>query len=499
MATPEELPERLRNHEQVQAFERNREAFRDDPYRPDYHFTPPGGTLHDPNGACYWNGRYHLFYQFWPPDRDEARPWDEAMHWGHAVSDDLLHWQDLPVALSAATGLERSCYSGQALVEDDRVVLMYHGPGAGNCIATSDDPFLATVEKHPDNPVVPIDEDAPYRVFDPCLWHEDGTYYSLSGSYAGGERGEDSRDVQFLFRSGDLSEWEYLGPLVEGGFHTDPGEDGAVPNFFPLGEKHVLLFFSHASGPQYYVGDYDADAAAFDVESHGRMNYGPLDHSNLHAPSTLCDDDGRRIAVFNVREGLDRGRRPWEGWTEVLSLPRVLGVDDGGLTVEAPAELATLRENRRDVEPGSIPSNGERILAERAGASIEVAADIAPGAAAEVGLTVLRSPDGEETTRITYWNDVDALGIDTAESTLHEDSLGRPPEVGPLELGDGERLRLRVFVDRSIVEVFANGRQCLTTRVYPERADSVGVAAFAGRGRARLESVDVWEMRDVWQ
>jgi beta-fructofuranosidase len=177
----------------------------------------------------------------------------------------------------------------------------------------------------------------------------------------------------------------------------------------------------------------------------------------------------------------------------------VLGVDDGGLTVEAPAELATLRENRRDVEPGSIPSNGERILAERAGASIEVAADIAPGAAAEVGLTVLRSPDGEETTRITYWNDVDALGIDTAESTLHEDSLGRPPEVGPLELGDGERLRLRVFVDRSIVEVFANGRQCLTTRVYPERADSVGVAAFAGRGRARLESVDVWEMRDVWQ
>jgi hypothetical protein len=216
MATPEELPERLRNHEQVQAFERNREAFRDDPYRPDYHFTPPGGTLHDPNGACYWNGRYHLFYQFWPPDRDEARPWDEAMHWGHAVSDDLLHWQDLPVALSAATGLERSCYSGQALVEDDRVVLMYHGPGAGNCIATSDDPFLATVEKHPDNPVVPIDEDAPYRVFDPCLWHEDGTYYSLSGSYAGGERGEDSRDVQFLFRSGDLSEWEYLGPLVEG-------------------------------------------------------------------------------------------------------------------------------------------------------------------------------------------------------------------------------------------------------------------------------------------
>jgi beta-fructofuranosidase len=229
------------------------------------------------------------------------------------------------------------------------------------------------------------------------------------------------------------------------------------------------------------------------------MNYGPLDHSNLHAPSTLCDDDGRRIAVFNVREGLDRGRRPWEGWTEVLSLPRVLGVDGGGLTVEAPAELATLRENRRDVEPGSIPSNGERILAERAGASIEVAADIAPGAAAEVGLTVLRSPDGEETTRITYWSDVDALGIDTAESTLHEDSLGRSPEVGPLELGDGERLRLRVFVDRSIVEVFANGRQCLTTRVYPERADSVGVAAFAGRGRARLESVDVWEMRDVWQ
>jgi beta-fructofuranosidase len=487
----EDLPPDLRSNEQVRAFARNREAFRDDRYRPRYHFVPPGGTLHDPNGACYWNGRYHLFYQYWPPDLDEDRRWDEAMHWGHAVSEDLVNWRDLPVALAPDPGPERSCYSGQALVENDRVVLLYHGPGAGNCVATADDEFLVDVEKHPENPVIPADEDAPYTVFDPCLWREGDAYYSLSGGTSEG------RVAEFLFRSTDLAEWEYRGTLLEDGRHTDPGEDGAVPNFFALDGAHVLLYFSHARGPQYYVGDYAGDGE-FEIRDHGRLNHGPVAHGNLHAPSVLHEGE-RRVAFFNVQEShAGRRDRPWEGWTEAVSLPRELGVEDGELTVEPVPEVTALRTGRREFEARRLSANEEWVAAPEAGASVEVAATVAVEEAREVGVTVLRSPDGTEETTVTYWPDADSLGVDTSRASERTDVLGRPPEVGPLELAEGADLRLRVFVDRSVVEVFANGRQCLTARAYPERADSVGVSVFARGGGAAVESLTVHEMADVW-
>jgi len=482
---------------ELNRFEQNRSEFADDPYRPAYHFVPPGGILHDPNGACYWNGRYHVFYQFWPPDLPRDRPWDQAMHWGHATSDDLLHWRDLPVALAPDPGPERSCFSGQALVEDDRVVLIYHGPGAGNCVATADGPLLREPEKHPENPVIPIEADAPYRVFDPDIWRYDGTYYSLSGSYSGGERGVDARATAFLFRSTDIAEWEYVGRFVDGGFYTDPGEDCAVPNFTALDGTHALVFFSHPGGPQYYLGEYDPPDG-FDIESHGRINFGPTDPSHLHAPSVTAGPDGRRIAFFNVRDGRHGEREdPTEGWAGVLSLPRVLGVEDGRLSVEPPAELERLRDDHRRIE-ADIPANEERVVAEHAGRSVEVAATVDVRDAREVGLTLLRSPDGAEAVTVSYWPAAGALGLDTSRSTLRSDVRGRPPEVGPLDLADGESLRLRVFVDRSIVEVFAHGRQTLTARVYPERTDSDGVRVFARGGSARLESMDVWEMESIW-
>ena len=133
--------------------------------------------MNDPNGLCFWQGRWHLFYQYRPGGADDR------VHWGHTVSDDLIHWRDLPLALYPDT--EKDCYSGQALVEDDRVIAIYHGTESGNAIATASDPLLLNWQKHPNNPVVPIvpidDDGLPYRVFDPCIWkQDDGYYYSLS-------------------------------------------------------------------------------------------------------------------------------------------------------------------------------------------------------------------------------------------------------------------------------------------------------------------------------
>ncbi len=493
MSLDRSLTKKLRNSDRLEEFARNRRGFADDPYLPRYHFVPPGGLLHDPNGALYWDGRYHLFYQFWPPYVSTHRSWSEAMHWGHAVSEDLIHWTDLPVALSPEGGPEDGCYSGQSLVEDDRVILMYFGTEAGNCVATAEGPFLTDIERHPENPVIPLEEGVPYDVFDPCLWREDGTYYSLSGGVS------DGGTAEFLFESENLADWAYLGPLIEDKAHTDPGEDGSVPNFFALDGSHVLLFFSHTRGPQYYVGGYDPSDHTFEIESHGRLNHGPIEHSNLHAPSVLEDDVGRRVAFFNIVEGReDWAANPGEGWAGVVSLPRRLALGDGDLRVAPVEETKTLRENHRRVESRQIPANEEWAVPDIGAKSLELRARIAVQNAQEVGLSVLRSPGGKERTTVSYQPAVSSVEIDTSRSTEHPEALARTPEIGPLSLADGEVLDLRVFVDRSVVEVFANGRQSLTTRVYPERTDSVGVSVQARRGTAHLESMDAWDMRSIW-
>jgi len=227
--TLEEQLEALEKDETLERFRQSRRRLAADPHRPLYHFSPPENCMNDPNGLCQWGGRYHLFYQFVPEGA-------ERVHWGHTVSDDLIHWSDLPPAIYPDK--EKHCFSGQALVEPDRVIAIYHGVESGNSIATASDPLLLNWRKHPNNPVIPIvptdDNGRPYRVFDPCIWKEDDGYYALSGTYVDGEIFVDCRNADHLFRSRDLAKWEYLGPLIEDGFHTEAGEDGAVPNFWPI-------------------------------------------------------------------------------------------------------------------------------------------------------------------------------------------------------------------------------------------------------------------------
>lgn len=299
----EDQLETLKTDEAVQRFTKSREQLSTDPYRPLYHFSPPENMMNDPNGLCFWQGHYHLFYQFRPSGI-------ERVHWGHTVSENLVHWRDLPIALYPDQ--EKDCFSGQTVVEPDRVIATYHGTQSGNCIAMAWDPLLLNWTKHADNPVIPIvpvdEKGAPYRVFDPCIWEEDDGYYALSGTYVDGAIRVDCRNVDYLFRSRDLADWEFLGPLIEDGFYTEPGEDGAVPNFWPIGNgKHMLLFFSHKRAAQYYVGEYEQTTHRLTPDYHGRMNYGPLTMGSLHAPSATIDDRGRFLAIFNVKDGLAAG------------------------------------------------------------------------------------------------------------------------------------------------------------------------------------------------
>ena len=490
--TLEEQLQALEDDEQLARFRAERERLAADRYRPLYHFSPPENHLNDPNGLCQWGGRYHMFYQFWPED-------SPRVHWGHAVSDDMVHWEDLPVAIYPTT--EKDCYSGQTVVEDDRVIAIYHGTQSGNAIATASDPLLLNWQKHPNNPVIPITPDGePYRVFDPCIWREEDGYYSLSGTYADGERGVDCVSTDHLFYSPDLAEWEWLGPLLKDPFFAEPGEDGAVPNFWPISdEKHMLLLFSHTRAGRYYVGDYDRETHRFVPDYHGRMNYGPINKGSLHAPSATIDDQGRFLAIFNMRGG--RSGAEWRG---IMTLPRHLSLAaDNSLRIAPLPEMESLRFGCVTAPAATIPANEYMVLEGMGGKAVEIAAEIELGSAREVGLHVLRSPDGEEQTTISLYRDTrgpgrHSLGIDVSRASTRGNVEARPPEIGPLNLPEGEPLRLRVFIDRSVVEVFANDRQCLTIRAFPRRADSTGVAAFARGGEATLASCQAWQMRSIW-
>ncbi len=508
----------LARDEEVLGYTAAREALANDPARPLYHFSPPGEWMNDPNGLCQWQGRYHLFYQY-NPDRLEpiGSPREHrGISWGHAVSDDLVNWRDLPIALRPV-GVELGCYSGQTLVDDDRVIATYHAPFAGNVITIASDPLLLNWEHPSFNPAMPGDTDpdkvgvchgpdGDYLLFDPCIWKEDDGYYSISGTYTQGSRGAtrsvDALGVVHIFHSKDLSEWKWLGPMVSDEVLAEPGEDMAVPNFWPISDdKHMLLLFSHKRAGRYYIGTYDYETHRFTPETHGRMNYGPWTVGSLHAPSATVDASGRYLGIFNIKEGRD-----FRGWNDIMSLPRHYWLAEDDTLRQAPVpELEGYRFDEVHAPPQEIAANSERLLENVSGQAIEIEAVIEPGEAREVGLTVLRSPDGAEQTRISFFTPLQDrranpgwLQIDTAQSSLAEDVHGRPPEQGPLALGPEEALHLRIFVDRSIIEVFANDVQCLTLRVYPSRADSAGVSVYARGGAAQLRSLRAWQMRSVW-
>lgn len=175
------------------------------------------------------------------------------------------------------------------------------------------------------------------------------------------------------------------------------------------------------------------------------------------------------------------------------------------LRIEPPAALDKLRYNPVEVGAMDIAANNETVISDVKGKSIEIDAVIDPRNAREVGLRVLRSPDGKEQTTIRLYmqgwqrnKNARALSIDVSESSLAPDVQARTPETGLLYLENGEPLRLRVFVDRSIIEVFANERQCLTIRAYPTREDSSRVSLFACGSEAKLVSLRAWQMRSIW-
>lgn len=450
-----------------------------DHHRPRFHLSPPANWLNDPNGMVYHQGRYHVFYQYNP-----GGPCHDTIHWGHATSDDLLTWRDEPVALAPdADGPDRDgCWSGCAVADGDRVRLLYTGGRDRRqlpCLATATDDSLREFEKHPGNPVIEEAPDDPAiletddwkaEFRDHCVGRHDGSWWQVIGSGVAGEGG-----AALLYRADDLTEWEYVGPMLVG----DDG-DGTVwecPELLDLGGAH-LLHVSDYDATRYFLGTADFEGPGFEVRERGLLDYG-----DFYAPQSMRVDD-RHLTWGWLPETRDLDAR-WEaGWAGLLSLPRELAWEDG-LCQRPARELADLRERHAHSRTHDLAD--ERRALDAPGDGVELRARIETGGTVEFG--VRESPALSERTVVRY--DGAELAVDRRESTLDDratrDVLTMPVD-GPLDL--------RAFVDGSVVELFANGRRCLTGRVYPTRADATGLS-LAADGPARVD-LDVWELGSVW-
>ncbi|MEM7369393.1 MAG: glycoside hydrolase family 32 protein [Bacteroidota bacterium] len=504
----EEQQMELAGNPLLQRFKASREELSSDPYRPIYHYVNPEGNLNDPNGLCYWQGRWHLFYQAYPPE-------DPRQHWGHAASPDLIHWEDLPLAIYPNP--EERCHSGQILVEEDRVIAAYSGFTYGLMIAVSSDPLLLnweklelnTIDAHTGKPTNRPGGDA-------CIWREGDYYYVLSGGKQG--KGAKRKRTASLHRSKNLVDWEVnIHNFLENDRFAMLGDDGACPNFWPIGDRHMLLSFSHATGGNYSLGDYDTQSQRFKVTDYGRFNFGGIyEPGAVLAPSSCPDGKGGINVMFNLAYA-----KSTNGWNQIMSLPRKLTLlSEREIAMEPTGEIESLRTNHQQIRHLTIPANQEILLEKIQGNAMEIKTVIEVGKAQHVEVNVLRSPNKEEYTKISFWGNrgirdydryegweydqwIDAkyslISLDNSRSSILPEAMSNPPETGPFYLKQGEPLELRIFIDRSVVEVFANGRQCVAVRVYPSLEKSTGVSLRAQGSAANIISLDAWQMRNIYK
>jgi beta-fructofuranosidase len=440
------------------------ERVKDDPTRPIYHVLAPANWINDPNGPIFYKGVYHLFYQLNPYGDD----WGH-MHWGHVRSKDLIHWEHLPIALWPAKSKgEEHCFSGCAAVtRDGKLMLIYTSIGnrpPEQWAAVSVDEQATRFRKHPANPLLTLKDHGSLKIDDwrdPFVFKEGGQWYMVTGGHKAGGKG-----CILLYGSDDLARWKLLGIPFEG-----EEANWECPNFFKLGGRWVLIYSPH--GPvRYYTGDFDLRTYKFKPGYHGVM-----DRDQFYAPNCIEDASGRRLLWGWVR-GFKGGR----GWNGCLTLPRVLTVLPDGRLAQAPApELAKLRGQEWRQEAVELKDGG-RVLEGIDGDTLEIAADIEPGDAKVIGLRVRRSADGRRAVDIRF----DGKVLDVAGARF------------PFTLAQGEKaLKLRVFLDRSVLEVYANGREAVTRVIYPGAKD-LGVELLATGGTAMVRSLQVWPLKTIW-
>jgi beta-fructofuranosidase len=447
-----------------------------DQARPVYHFRPPAQWMNDPNGVIYHNGWYHLFYQH-NPYGDE---WGH-MHWGHARSRDLVRWEHLPIALWPSTEQgEAHCFSGCATINDQgQPMLLYTSVHAGQprppfeqWAALGDADWL-TWEKHPANPILSLaNHDGPpfegdWR--DPFIFHAEGRTFLVLGAVY-----DDIAEVPlYEALDGTRTRWRYCGPL----YQQPRSISGLLecPNFVQLGDQWILLTSPYRP-VEYHVGSFDVASLTFTPQQRGVLDPGAGEVANYYATNLLFDDQDRCILLGWVR-GFPKGR----GWNGCLALPRILTLGADGHPRQRPVpELQRLRGRSIVVPEGAIAPGNQPIEGVH-GAALEIEAKLELGQAEAVGVR-LGEVDGNGGTTVRF--DGRTLTVAGTEVTWPE--------------RDARSLRLHLFLDHSVLELFADDGRVAVTRVIEGRGEHAGVTLFAQGGSAGVRSCTVWELASIW-
>ena len=457
-------------------------ARRGNAWYPIFHLAPPAGWMNDPNGLIYFNGRYHAFFQHHP-----ASAYQGPMHWGHATSTDMLHWQHEPIALAPGDKYDRDgCFSGSAVDDDGVLSLIYTGhiclDDRGNdsiilevqCLATSHDGIH--FEKQ-GCVLTPPEGIMHFR--DPKVWHEDGSWWMVIGARDASDNGQ-----VLLYRGTSLRDWHLEHVLA----HSAAGKSymWECPDFFRCGNFHWLMFSPQGMPPSGYrfrnlfqsgvlAGSWKPGSVFALKGGFEELDYG----HDFYAPQSMLAEDGRRIimAWMNMWDSPVPTRS--EAWAGCLTLPREVFERDGRLCQRPVREVESLRKKCQPLSP--VRLQGLQLLTENVqAAELLVTWHTVDSHAEHYGVRLgdgLRLYVDNQAGRLVLWRYYPEEGLDGYRS---------------VELPDTEYLTLRIFLDRSSVEVFVNdGEATLSSRIYPQ-ADSRQLSLYAAHGDAILTDGTLW-------
>ena len=484
----------------------------DQPWRPQYHFTPPQNFMNDPNGTVFYKGEYHLFYQHNP----EGNVWGH-MSWGHAVSTDLVHWQNLPVAIPEDPNY--MIYSGSAVVDKNNSSGLCKNPDPHDrsClvaiytaafkdrqkqhIAFSNDRGR-TWTNYSGNPVA--DVDAPDFRDPNVFWYEPQHKWVMVTVLA------DERTL-LLFDSPDLKHWTKRSTFGPSG---DAAGQWECPDLIELpvegtNEKRWVLIINRnpgapagGTGVRYLIGKFDGTKFTSEIPDSPVLwaDWG----KDFYATNTWNDmpaTDSRRVWIGWFSNWQYANVEPTVLWRGGLSVPRTLMLrrfHDGLRLVQKPVhELESLRHEKFRAATGSVADINRRIAETGTkGAVYELEAELEPGQATEIGF------------RLRKWKDVETLvGINAARSEVFVDktksgetSFSKDfPGRHAATIENTGRIKLHIFVDRSSVEVFVNdGERALSERIYPP-ASSDQIELYANGSGVKVISLTIWELDSVWK
>ncbi|MCM1219723.1 MAG: sucrose-6-phosphate hydrolase [Lachnospiraceae bacterium] len=451
-------------------------------YRHTFHAMPPIGWMNDPNGFNYAFGKYHLFYQFYP----YGAAWD-SMHWGHYTTQDFIHWRIEPTALAPDGESDKDgCFSGTSILKDGKLYLMYTSVLADiqtQSLAVSFDGIK--FEKLGE--VIPTSK-RPHGALrtefrDPKVFLRDGMYYALIGS-----RTVDGEGQILLYRSSDLTDWEYVNAVRKDNLTTRGIYE--CPDLFEIAGKDVMLTspqgyetkdwrFENWQSSIYMVGKLNMQTGVFEKEYEDEIDGG----FDFYAPQTLTAPDGRVIMIAWMQMWGRRMPTAQHGWAGSMILPREITLKDGKLYQTPVRELQDYRWN--EVKFCNVPLKEKTVLAGVFGKKVDLSVIFRLGDAKAVGVKLFAS--GSKYAKIYYDAQHDLVVFDRSEMgvEIFHDAKEKDAAVRSVKVSTkGGILTMRIILDIVSCEVFLNdGERVMTGNVYSGGSE---ISFFAEGGNAEI-------------